>query len=223
MEIAISIVLAFVISGISQISKDLGGRPMDRPFWTHQPTLGKMFFAGITWFLRPVLENSHRKGQFARSAAFGLLGAAVQMATLAIFIFGCISLAQHFFDSKLVVFATSAVLMLVGSFIVLPIIGFLMVPITLLLSIPLDLLFPLKDKSDPEKIAWCRTCVHHRKSKEFEDTFKGLWRSEAMPRSDKLPCNIPLETAATWQQYFATPHSERTLFPKDCPSYESRA
>lgn len=224
MEIAISIALAFAISGISQVGKDLSGSPLHRPFWTHRPTFGAMLFVGITWFLRPIPESrSRRRGQLARGVAFGLLSAAVQMTTLATFVFGCISLAQHFFDSRIAAFAASGVLMIVGSFIVLPIISVLMVPVTLLVSIPLDLLFPLKDSPSRENVFWCRTCAHHRRSREYEDLLHGLWRSEVMPRSDKLPCTIPLETADTWRQYFATPQSARTLFPKGCPSFESRA
>jgi len=223
MEIAISFVLAFVISGVSQVAKDLGGSPPDRPFWALRPTSGKMLLVGLTWFVRPSLDIFHCCGQLARSVAFGLLGATVRLTTLAGFVFGCISIAQHFFDGTIAVVVTSALLMIVGSFIVLPIVSFVVFSVTILLSIPLDLLFPLRHSSSPETLSWCRTCAHHRKSKEYEDPINGLWRSESMPRSDNLPCRIPLETADTWRAYFATPQGARTLFPKGCPSFESRA
>jgi len=223
MEIAISFVLAFVISGVSQVAKDLGGRPLDRPFWTLQPTFWKMLLVGLTWFVRPILDISNSGAPLARSVAYGLLGATVQLTTLTAFVFGCISMAQHFFDGTFAVVVTSALLMIVGSFIVLPIVSFVILLATVLLSIPINLLFPLRHSSSPETVNCCRTCAHYRKSEEYEDLMNGLWRSESMPRSDKLPCSIPLETADTWQAYFATPQGARTPFPNGCPSFETRA
>lgn len=191
--------------------------------WTWRPTLGKILIVGASWFTRPFLENIHRSGQVARGIAFGLLGVSLQMVVLTFLIWGCIFVANYFFDSTLLRVATTAILTIIGVFIVLPLINVLLIPLTLLISWPLDLLFPLKETTEAQNIQWCRTCKHYRKSKEYEDTFKGLWRSESMPRSDKLPCNISLETANVWQLYFSLEPDSRALFPKDCSFYEKKA
>jgi hypothetical protein len=115
------------------------------------------------------------------------------------------------------------VLIVIGALFVLPLIRLIMVPLTLIVAWPLDLLFPLKESKDAQTTKWCRNCKHHRKSKEYEDIMKGLWRSKTMPRSDKLPCNIALETSDVWERYYSSELSSRTLFPKDCTFFEKLA
>jgi len=216
-ELVISAFLAYALSGISQVFNDLSGHVKDRPVWTMHPTLGMALFVGATWITRPFY-----KGQTGRQFAFGLLAVTLQMVILTGFIWGCIVAANQFFDSTFLRIATAAVLMVIGALVVLPLISVLMMPLTLLIAWPLNLLFPLKRSSDVQRIKWCRTCKHHRKSREYEDTLSGLWHSDSMPRSDKLPCKIALETAGVWTRYFSSEPSSRTLFPNDCPSYEPR-
>jgi hypothetical protein len=79
-----------------------------------------------------------------------------------------------------------------------------------------------RDKTDAQKIEWCRNCSHYRRSKEYEDISRGLWRLDSMPSSDKLPCNIVLEASPTWKHHFETPPKNRTLFPNNCTLFESR-
>jgi hypothetical protein len=79
-----------------------------------------------------------------------------------------------------------------------------------------------RDKTDVQKIEWCRNCSHYRRSKEYEDTGRGLWRLNSMPSSDKLPCSIVLEASATWKHHFETPPKNRTLFPDNCTLFERR-
>jgi len=224
MELITSVFLAYILSGISQVSNDLGVRAPDKPMWAMRPTFGRALLVGATWSTRPFLENINSKGQVARGIAFGLLSISLQMVVLTFFIWGCITAAPYFFDSTISRGVTTAILMFIGALIVLPLISVLMIPLTLIVAWPLDLLFPLKEASDVQAINWCRTCKHHRKVQEYEDiSNKGLWRSETMPSSDKLPCNIALETGNVWKQYFSSMPVSRALFPKHCPVFEKRA
>lgn len=223
MEIIISALLAYVLSGISQVTKDLGGRVIDRPMWAMEPTLGKAILVGLTWPTRPVLEGSYSTGQLARSIVFGGLSVVTQMAVLTAFIWGSYTLAGLVFENFAFQIILATVIAFIGSLFVLPLVSLLMMPITLLLAWPLDLLFPLKSETPAKNINWCRTCKHHRKVSEYEDTMKGLWREESMPRSDKLPCKIVLETSQVWEAYYETEPKSRALFPKNCPQYEHQA
>lgn len=223
MEIIISALLAYVLSGISQVTKDLGGNVIDRPMWAMKPTLGKAILVAITWPTRPILEGSYSTGQLARSIVFGGLGVVTQMTVLTAFIWGAFTLAGLVFENLALQLILATVIAFIGSLFVLPLVSLLMVPITLLLAWPLDLLFPLKSNTPVQDIHWCRTCKHHRKVSEYEDTMKGLWHEESRPRSDKLPCKIVLETSQVWDAYYETEPKSRTLFPKDCPFFERQA
>lgn len=223
MEIVICALLAYLLSGVLQVIKDLGASAIDSPRWTMKPTPGKAILVAFTWPSRPVLEAGNLSGQFARSVAFGLLSVVLQMSALTAFILASYAIAGLVFANFVLQILLTAVIAFIGSFFVLPLLGLIMVPLTLLLAWPLDLLFPLKSESLAEDIHWCRTCKHHRKVEEYEDTMKGLWREESMPRSDKLPCKIVLETSPVWEDYYDTEPKSRTLFPKDCLFYERQA
>jgi hypothetical protein len=106
--------------------------------------------------------------------------------------------------------------------IVLPLISIIAMPLLVVLTLPLRLLKPPEDGANDSEIEWCRNCKHYRKSREYEDIQSGLYQSTSMPRSDKLPCNIPLETAEVWQLFYATELGSRTLFPKDCASFNDQ-
>jgi hypothetical protein len=159
----------------------------------------------------------------ARAIAFGLIGVGSQMAVLTGFIWGCLAISGSLFTSPIGQVIAVAVLLIVASPIVLPLLSIIMVPVTLVIAWPLDLIFPdRRDKAAARSIRWCRTCAHYRKSKEFEDSLGGLWHAASMPRSDKLPCKIPVETSDVWAAYFSTEPKARTLFPKDCRSFTER-
>ena len=222
MEIVICALLAYLLSGISQVIKDLGGNVIDRPMWAMNPTLGKTITVALTWPSRPILA-SHTSGQFARAVAFGVLGVLIQMTVLTAFIWASYAVAGLVFEGFIFKLILAAVIAFIGSLFVLPLVTLIMVPVTLLLAWPLDLLFPQASRSSVKDIRWCRTCKHYRKVPEYEDTMKGLWKKESMPRSDKLPCKIALETSQVWEAYYETEPKSRALFPKDCPFFEKQA
>lgn len=215
MEIIISAILAYLLSGISQVLKDLSEEPLDRPGWAMHPSFGMALIVGATWFMRPTLEYSYR-GNWGRTLVSGVLGFFLQMSFLTLFVFGCISLASLFFDSIILKVTLTVVLIVIGSFIILPLLKILMIPVVLIISLPLLFLFP----QEKIHINWCRTCKHFRRIKEYENNVNGLWQSKFMPSNDKLPCDIFLETENTWKQYFGLEPSERSLFPKDCEFFE---
>lgn len=218
MLIVISLVLAFIFLGISEVLNDLGGSVIDRPMWANQPTLGMSVLVALTWFYKPFIYSKHSRG---RTIAFGLLDVIMKLSIVASFIWCCIAISIHFFESVILEILVSALLIGIGSFIVLPLISLLMIPVSLIAAWPLDLMFPLEDHS--KEIRWCRNCRQYKKSKEYEEIMHGLWRSESMPRSDKLPCKIVLEISDTWKHHFENEPRSRGLFPKDCPSFEKRA
>jgi hypothetical protein len=223
MRIAVSVVLAFLLSGISQVIKDLGMGPIDRPLWAMRPTVGKATIVAATWWTSPFLELILSTGQKARAFAFGLLGVILQMSVLTGFIWLCISVATHILNSTILQVVSTAVFIVVGALFVFPLVNLIMMPLTLIVAWPLDLLFPLKERDDAQAIEWCPNCKHERKSKDFADPVRGSWHSETMPRSDELPCNIALETSDVWERYYSSVLCSRTLFPNDCPFFERRA
>jgi hypothetical protein len=215
----ISIALAFGLSGVAHVTKDLGGRVIDRPMWAIDPTFGKAVFAAATWWAPFFIDKPEPRG---RVIALGVWAIASQLAVLTLFVWTCMSLAGWFFDHPVAQFLGSAVLIVVSMPIVLPLLSVVMIPLTLLIGLPLDWLFPSTSSPKAQTVQWCRECQHYRKSKDFEDIITGLWRAASMPRSDKLPCAIPLEAAEVWSQYFGSAPGSRTLFPKDCPLFVSR-
>lgn len=152
--------------------------------------------------------------------AFGMLGVVTQMTVLTAFIWGAYALAGLAFDNFAFQLTLALVIAFIGSFFVLPLASLLLMPMVLILAWPLDLLFPLKSDVQVKEIKWCRTCKHHRKVSDYEEIMKGLWRETSMPRSDKLPCKIVLETTQVWKTYYETEPKLRSLFPKECPQYE---
>ena len=222
MEIAICALLAYLLSGISLVIKDLGGKVIDRPMWAMNPTLGKTIMVALTWPSRPILA-SYSSGQLARAIAFGVLGILIQMTVLTACIWASYAVAGLVLESLIFKLALAAIIAFIGSLFVLPLVTLIMIPVTLLLAWPLDLLFPQASSSPAKDIRWCRTCRHHRKVPEYENTMTGLWRKESMPRSDKLPCKIVLETSQAWEAYYETEPKSRALFPGDCPFFERQA
>jgi hypothetical protein len=141
----ISIVLAYVLTGLSHAMKDLGSSRIDKPSWARQPTLGNALFVAVTWVTRPFIENIiQARGQVARGIAFGLTGVLVQMCLVTAFIWCCISVPVYFLDNIILQSIVAGLLILVGTLIVMPIVALLTVPLVGIVAMPLDLFFPRK-------------------------------------------------------------------------------
>jgi hypothetical protein len=145
MRLITSIILAYILTGLSQVWRDLFSSPLDKPGWAIQPTLGTAIFVAIAWVTRPILENiASARGQIARGIAFGLTGIFVQMCFVTGFIWCCISASVYFLDNIILQVIVAGLFILVGGLIVMPIVTLLMVPVIFIVAIPLDLIFPRK-------------------------------------------------------------------------------
>jgi hypothetical protein len=221
MTIAISITLAYLLAGISQVTEDLTADPIDRPMWAIRPTFGKALFVGMTWIARPFLKATH-SNQIARGIAFALFTVALHLTVLTGFIWCCIAVSAYFLNNTILQVVATAVLLAIGARVVMPLLNVILIPLTLIAAWPLDLLFPKKETVDVREIKWCKNCSHYKQSERYEDTFRGLWKSVSMPRNEDLPCSIVLQTSDVWENYFDLKPASRTLYPKECPHFEWR-
>jgi hypothetical protein len=143
MRIVVSVLLAWLLVGISQAMRDLRTNVVDRPLWASQPTLGMWVFVVLTGPARPFLFPAP---QTARKLVFGILGSTMQLGMMTGFVWLCITIANHLVSSVILRILTSAALVYVGSLLVLPLVSVVMTPLLLILAWPLDLLFPLKER-----------------------------------------------------------------------------
>jgi hypothetical protein len=126
---------------------------VDRPLWVMRPTFGMAIFVAVTWFIRPFQKILTTTGQKARTFAFGAFGVIGQMSILTAFIWLCIAIATHIFDSTILQVVSTAVFIAIGALFVSPLVNLIMIPLSLIVAFPLDWLFPLKaqtklDQSD---------------------------------------------------------------------------
>jgi hypothetical protein len=121
---AISIVLAYVMLGVSQVTEDLAAEPLSKPMWALGPTFCRMLFVGTTWFMRPFIGVAHSK-QVARSVAFACLNVILTFVTTAAFIWVCLIASEHWFDNLALQILTAAVLLTVGGIFVAPLLSLL--------------------------------------------------------------------------------------------------
>lgn len=220
--IIISLMLAFVLSGISQVMKDLGESAINRPGWAIRPTIGGAFMIAVSWFTRPFIDAYYSNGQLARGIAYGLLGVVTQLAVLTAFFWGAITISGSYIDLTIWHVVAVGFILVFGAPIILPIASIIIIPITLIIALPLDLLFPLKSSKEAKKIKWCKNCLHYKKSNKYEDTISGLWHSEEMPSNEIIPCKIVMEAIDDWAEYYDMEPSERSLYPKDCEHFERK-
>lgn len=226
MKLAISIALAYLITGVAHVIKDITSRPMDRPGWARQPTLTMAILLTLGWSVRRFAESAPRThGRLdARGIAFGLYSIVFQVALLSAFIWCFIAFATYLFANAVVQIIVSAVFIVVGSVVAIPLLNLLAMPLAIILTLPIELIFPLKKEKDTSREErWCKSCKYYRKSREYENTMKGLWRSPVLPQTDKLPCRIVSQTSGVWGRYFESEQRTRSLFPRECSFFERKA
>jgi hypothetical protein len=220
-NITISLALAYVLLGVSQVTEDLVADPLGKPMWAMRPTFGKMLPVGLTWFTRPFVEAAHSQ-QVARGIAFAILKVILSFATLTAYTWVCIVAAEYWFDNFAFRILTIAVLLLVGGRFVIPWVSLLIMPLTVIIALPIEWLFPLKKSDEAKNLKWCKNCGHHRPPSKYEDIIGGSWRAGAMPRIAELPCDIADKTLDVWKRYFLTDLNFRALYPKNCPYFNRR-
>jgi hypothetical protein len=141
-SIPVSLALAYLLCGFHQVNKALTCTSLlDRPLWVYTPTLGNAILYGIQWFIRP-FDPFYLKCRQGIQVAFGLvLGLILKMGVVTGFIWYCIAVSAHFFDSTILQIVTTALLVFVGARFVLPLADLLMVALTALFTTSLELLF----------------------------------------------------------------------------------
>ena len=149
-NITISIVLAYVMLGVSQVTEDLAAHRIDTPMWAVRPTFGKMLLVGALWFRRPFIEAKFSQ-QVARNTAFAFLKVILPLVMLTAFVWVCIIASERWFDSLALRIVTVAVLLVVGGNFVVPWLSLLVMPLTLIIALPIDLLFPLKKDNNQRR------------------------------------------------------------------------
>jgi hypothetical protein len=221
-NLTISLVLSYLLAGVSQVTEDLAADPLSRPMWAIRPTLAKMLLVGITWIARPFVEAAHSQ-QVARAVAFAIPKVVLPFALMTAFAWLCIMASEYWFDNLPLRILTVAGLLIIGGRFVLPWVSLLIMPLMVIIALPLDWLFPLKQTDKAKNLRWCQYCDHYRPSARYEDIIGGSWRAEAMPDITELPCDIADKTLEVWQRYFLTDLNSRALYPKDCPYFKRRA
>jgi len=220
-NIVISLVVAYFLCSLAEVASALTADLGKRPQWAFRPTLGSIFLYGALWFVNQVVNTMSIARPRAKGFVAGVLGAVLQLAVITTVVWGSITLSHLITDTVILQVVIAVAMVVVLTPIAIPILTLVSTPVVALVMLPVSLLFPSEDR--PRDIKWCKTCKYYRKSREYEAIPKGLWRSEAMPRSDRLPCGIALETAGVWGQFYELEPRSRTLFPKDCEFFEKRS
>lgn len=94
-NLTISLVVAYLLAGVSQVTEDLAADPVHKPFWATRPTVAKALLHGLTWPARTLAETT------ARDTAF----ATVNLIVTFLMTVGCVWLtllvSEYFFQSML--------------------------------------------------------------------------------------------------------------------------
>jgi len=148
MEIIISIVCAYLVTGWMSVSQQMSQPPMDRPMWATNPSAKTFLTMVAMWPASQVIYNIQSTGQVGRSIAYGILSAAIQLGWLSAYIWFVYTLLGSYIDSFILHIAATTIVSIVGGFIVSPIATILSLPITLIFGFFIDLVFPLKSNHD---------------------------------------------------------------------------
>jgi hypothetical protein len=141
-KITISLILAYLMAGVSQVTEDLAADPVRRPFWTLRPMVGQIIYAGATWVVRPFNEAAYST-LVANPVPFAFVRTALRLAIIAGFVWCCISVSVYLFHNMALQITAVTALLIIGTRFVLPWLGRLSVPLALIITLPIDLLFPL--------------------------------------------------------------------------------
>lgn len=129
MHLLISVVVAYLMSGLTQIQKDLNLPASERRGWAVHPSLQNAALTGATWFVRPYVDARRATGRPRRALLAAIIGVALQMALFTVFIWGCIVVAGHVFESTVGLAISSAALVLIGTPIVSVVINIMLLPV----------------------------------------------------------------------------------------------
>ena len=126
-KITISLILAYLMAGVSQVTEDLAADPVRRP-WTLRPMIGQMIYTGATWVARPFNEAAYST-LVANRVPFAFVQAALPLAITAGFVWCCITVSVYLLDNLALQMAAVTALLIIGTRFVLPWLGSLWLPL----------------------------------------------------------------------------------------------
>jgi len=143
MTLVISVVLAFLLSGVAQVIADLGNPNfVERPLWVSHPTFGMAVWCALNWFTRMFDKPIYAYIRRTRAFALGMLDLIVHMGVATACIWLCITLADHLFSNMVLQIVSAAVFVIVGSVFLWTYISLIKLLLTFILMFPLELMFP---------------------------------------------------------------------------------
>jgi len=93
--VLISAAIAYGLSGLLQLRKDLSLPAEQRPVWAVHPALETAVLAGATWFVRIFVDVRRRMGPGRQAVIVTAIALAVHMAIFTAFVWGCIAAAGY--------------------------------------------------------------------------------------------------------------------------------
>lgn len=129
MHLLISVVVAYLMSALAQIQKDLNLPTADRTRWVANPSVRSALLSGARWIVCPYADVRRATGRPKRAMLAAIIDVALQMALFTAFAWGCILIAGHVFESTLGLTISSAALMLIGLPIVSVVINIMLFPV----------------------------------------------------------------------------------------------
>jgi hypothetical protein len=151
MEVIISIIIAYIVSGFAYALQVIGGDFYNRPPLANKQPILYIVLHTLTWPLIAIINNYTQTRLLMRSIAFGIMSGGLQIAWMASFAWACIMLAFEFFGNGIIQLAVTILLIPFGYMFLGGIATVLMAPIIMVFSIIIDFIFPLKGTKDTEE------------------------------------------------------------------------
>jgi hypothetical protein len=133
-NLTISMVIAYLLAGVSQVTEDLTADPIRKPFWAMRPTVAKAMLYGVTWPLRPLVGEASS----ARDVAFAAMNLIVAFSMTTGWVWLTLLISEYFFQSALARVVSMVIILPLSSRFILPWVALLTMPLMLVLAFPLD-------------------------------------------------------------------------------------
>jgi hypothetical protein len=184
-KISISLILAYLMAGVSQVTEDLAADPL-------RPTVSKMFYIGATWFARPFIDAAW-SNQVPRRIAFAFVEVTLPFAIITGLVWCWITAAVYLFNNVALQMIVVTILLIIGTRFVLPSLGILLSPLALIISLLIDLLFPLKNGVATANTNVAKPRPQSQQMTAAQPTEAPPAQSHEMPKKDKsdLPKQLP--------------------------------
>ncbi len=99
MKITVSLIIAYIISGLAHVGKQIFAAPIDRTAYGRRPTFGMTLFIVFGWPIATLADNiAIARGNVARGVAFGLGGSVIQILGIGVGVWCVISIVSYLFN-----------------------------------------------------------------------------------------------------------------------------